>query len=521
MPERADNTESIKPASTRSLSRLLVYGGATLGVVVAVERALTFLSSMLAARIGGPQTFGAYAIVLATAGTIATYAGAGIGTTANRFSGQYPRESEGYRGFLRALIIISVSSAILGAVLMLAGAGPLARWMLRNEGLTAFLRIAALSSAAFVLLECCRGLFIGQQKFKALFLLSSVSGLGLLIVLPIAATFSPGAMVAGQGCVALLTVSICLVFSRKLGLTPLNKQGSEQSGPGLRPVFSFGVVQFGAVVGINIASWWIASLVARSDSSLAQMGLYAVANQFRGLASIAPGFFTQVGYSLLTNESGNAYGGPNRVMLVNTFITSSLTVLVGGFAMVVAPWILLLAWGRSYSAAEMVVVLLLATAIIHLSGTPAAHRLSIVALRATGIINAVWAVLIIIIGIALVPSMGAKGAAGAFLIAHASTNLMVLACLARSKELPLGYLPIVIVASAGALALAALGYLRIATPSADLIFTAAMLAVWILLMGALLYLGAKSGFVPRQLGRALMMRKPIDEGKTADDLARA
>src|SRR5437762_2430771 len=113
---------SASDVSTRSLRRLLFYGGATLGIAVGIERALGFLSAMLAARIGGPQRFGAYSVVLATAGTIAAYAGAGIGTTANRFAGQYPRESLGDRGFLRALTIISVSSAIVAGALMDAGA---------------------------------------------------------------------------------------------------------------------------------------------------------------------------------------------------------------------------------------------------------------------------------------------------------------------------------------------------------------------------------------------------------------
>src|SRR5881396_885685 len=88
----------------RSLRHLLLYGGATLGVAVGVERVAGFVSASLAARIAGPQTFGAYSVALATAGTIAAYAGAGIGTTANRFAGQYPRDSPGYRSFLHALI---------------------------------------------------------------------------------------------------------------------------------------------------------------------------------------------------------------------------------------------------------------------------------------------------------------------------------------------------------------------------------------------------------------------------------
>src|SRR2546430_8114883 len=103
---------------------------------------------------------------------------------------------------------------------MFAGAGPLARWMLHNEGLASFLRLAALSSAVIVLLECCRGLLIGQQKYYSLLAISLISGAGLIVVLPLAARISPGAMVAGQGCVALLAVLCCVAFSRWLGIAP-------------------------------------------------------------------------------------------------------------------------------------------------------------------------------------------------------------------------------------------------------------------------------------------------------------
>ncbi len=495
--ERAERSESL------SLHSLLLRGSTTLGVAVALERSFSFLASLLAARIGGPQTFGAYAVVLATAGTIAAYAGAGIGTTANRFSGQYTREKPGYRGFLRALILITLLSATVGAVLMFAAAGPLARWMLRNDSLTKVLKIAALSSAMLVVLECCRGLLIGQHNFRALFVLSLLSGLGLLLVLPLAARISPAAMILGQGSVAFVTVLACVVFSRKLGLTPLPSEYRDESGPGLRPVFVFGLVQFSSVAGINIASWWIASLIARSDVLLIQMGLYAVGNQFRGLVSMVPGLFAQVGYSLLADESGEAYGGANRVMVTNAFATTSLTMMIGGFAIIFAPQLLFFAYGKSYVTGETVVVTLLATAIIHMSGMPAAHRLSVVALRSAGIINAFWAIIILLLGILLVPTHGANGAALAFIVAHAVANIMVLLCLASSNEMPHAYFPLFVAALFGGLALAGLGYLRGSNSSLAFIITVAMLTLWSSLMVTLVYIGRKLGYMPLWITKVL------------------
>jgi O-antigen/teichoic acid export membrane protein len=453
---------------------------------------------MLAARVGGPRTFGAYSVVLATAGTIAVYAGAGIGTTANRFSGQYPHDSAGYPRFVRALIIVSVSSAGVASALMLLGAAPLARFLLRNDSLTTFLRLAALSSGALVLLECCRGLLIGQRKFFSLLVVSLISGTGLIVVLPLAARISAGAMVAGQGCVALLAVLGCVVFSRWLGIAPA-KAPVDKSGPGLRPVFMFGLMQFSAVAGVSIASWWIASLVARADPSLTEMGFYAVANQFRGLAAIGPGLLVQVGYSLLTEESGETYGGPHKVMVANTFLATSLAALVAGGGIIFLPWVLLAAYGQPYMQAEIPVLLLLATAMIHMNGMPAAQRLSIISIRAFGMINVVWAALIVILGIVLVPKAGAIGAAIAFLVAHVASHAMVIVCLLRLHELSVDYVWICLVTVVGTGGLAWVGYLRAGAPSHSPALTVLLFSLWALLLVLLGCMGVKTGSLPRSL----------------------
>ena len=477
--------------SVHSLRRLLLFGSATLGVAVGIERLFGFLSSVLAARIAGPQTFGAYSMALATAGTIAAYAGVGIGATATRFSGQYRPETPGYRKFLIALAMLSVGSAIVAASLMLVGAGPLARWILRNEALVSFLRIAAVSSAAIILLECCRGLLLGQQKFYAILTLSAVSGLCLVFFLPLAARVSAGLMIVAQASAALLAVLICLALAKRFGLRPVSKFDAE-AGPEIRPVFVFGLVQFGAFAGISIASWWIASLVARSDSTLTQMGMYAIANQFRGFAALAPGLCAQVGYSLLTNESASKYGGAGRVLLMNSFLAGSLATMAAGFGIIFAPWLLVLIYGKPFAGAETAIVVLLATGIVHMSGGPAAQRLSVVGLRLVGIINAIWAVVIVALGVWLVPKAGATGAALAFLISHLLSQVMVNAALARMGELPNGYWQLFVVTTIGSVLMAGLGYWR-AYAADQIPLTLAVAAVGISMLLSLSYVGRRTG----------------------------
>src|SRR5205085_7123734 len=115
-----------------------------------------------------------------------------------------------------------------------------ARVLLRNEGLVSVLRIAAFLTGALVLLECCRGLLIGQQKFLGLLLLSIISGTGLLLILPNAAHLGAGAMVGGQASVALIAVVACALFSRRLGMMPQMNREGENKGPGVSGILMFG-----------------------------------------------------------------------------------------------------------------------------------------------------------------------------------------------------------------------------------------------------------------------------------------
>jgi O-antigen/teichoic acid export membrane protein len=396
------------------------------------------------------------------------------------------------------------------------GAEPLARLVLRNESLTTLLRLAALSAGAMILLECFRGLFIGQQKFSASLVLSIILGLGLLLTLPLAANLSAKAMVGTQAGIALLAVLVCLLLVRLFGISPLPSTSKDASGPNVSSVFMFGLIQLSTVFGINVASWWIASLVVRGDASLVQMGVYAIANQFRGIASLGPGLLTQTSYPLLTDESGREYGGANRVMLINTFLTTCFTLAVAGTLISALPWVLRHLYGKSFAAGELPAALLLATTIIHMSGVPASSRLSIVALRFVGIINGAWALIMILFGFLLVPRAGATGAAATWLLAHISSQMMVLLALKRTGNLPRGMMLVSMTATVEALMLAGLAYRRSVDSLHGLSLTLMILMTLFLLLCFLAYRGFKEGWLPRRINKNTLFSLLRPQGRSSN-----
>src|SRR4029077_10896320 len=136
-----------------------------------------------------------------------------IGTTANRFSGMYVYGSPEYTQLQRTLVMVSAQSALIAAALLWFAAGPIASRLIGNPSLTPLLHLAALSSAAIILLECMRGFLIGQRRYAALLALSIAAGGGMLLILPLATFAGPTAMVAGQATAALGAVFLCVVFA--------------------------------------------------------------------------------------------------------------------------------------------------------------------------------------------------------------------------------------------------------------------------------------------------------------------
>src|SRR6476620_5926049 len=85
------------------LRRLFIGGAVSLGYAVGLQRAFGFLTTALAARIGGISVLGKYSVALSTAGLVSGFVGTGVGTIALRYIAQFPRHTKAYKKILRLL----------------------------------------------------------------------------------------------------------------------------------------------------------------------------------------------------------------------------------------------------------------------------------------------------------------------------------------------------------------------------------------------------------------------------------
>jgi O-antigen/teichoic acid export membrane protein len=492
----------VTAAMPAHVARDLVSGTSALGLGLIIERGCGFLANLLAARFGGASTFGAYSLAITTANNISTYAAGGIGSTAIRFSGKYPRESNGYFTLARVLMIISAASACLAAAGLWLGAVPLAR-LLNQPGLTTLLRWAALSAAGMILVECCRGFLVGQRKLAAILLLSVSVGGGLLAFLPFASHYGPAQMICGQGATTLGAVLLCLLLYRKLGLAPLktsNQAGpTEPMGPMLRGVWSFGLMQLAGLIGMNVAGWWLTSLVARADTTMVQVGFFTIAHQLRNIVALAPSLLTESSLAVMAQGEDSVEKTPDQVTAVCTFATTFASLLVAGAGMIIVPWGLTLLYGKAYAAASTATAFALATAVIHMGSGPATARLSIVSIRVSGLINTAWAVLVAVAAtVFLFHGGNAWKGALIYLGAQLLSAGLVFLSLTKWKCSPAGMNPVFALGAAAGIALAALAFARDQHPEFALSLTTAMLVLFAASLWALFVIGRRHGWIPRR-----------------------
>lgn len=443
LPDTPPDTSEGEGTLPANVTKHLITGTSAYGASVALERGAGFLANILAARLGGTQTFGAYALAINTATNISTYAAGQIGATAARFSGKYPQGSPGYPSLLRALAIVSLVSATIASLGLWFGAGPIAH-LLGKENFVTLLRCAWVSAAGVVLLECARGFFVGQRFVAALLSLSLTVGAGMVFLLPYAAhRHAPQTMIELQGGIALCAVALCGFFGRQFGWLRPQTGPALPLGGVLREVWSFGLVQLSGLMGTSLAGYWTTAMVARGDRTLVQVSFFTVASQLRNLASLPPSLLTEGSYAVMADPTHEASQTPQRVMALCTFAALSVSVLLGAMGILFVPWGLTLLYGRSYAAAGAAVALALATAVAHMGTAPAAARLSIVSIRATAVTNTVWAIFVAIASTVFMLHGGAAWRAMAiFFGAHVLTSFIVLFLLRRRDRLPAGLIPL-------------------------------------------------------------------------------
>jgi O-antigen/teichoic acid export membrane protein len=472
-------------------------------LAVAVQRLFAFVSTALAARVGGVAILGEYSLALSTAGMVGTFVGTGVGTVALRYVGQFPRTTQAYRKVLGLVALITVAAAAASGLLLLLGSKPLARLALNNAKLSVSLQFAAAALVILVVLEALNGTLVALHDFRSLLWLSVISGVIMVFIVPYSSQFGAKPMLICYA-VALGTGIAVALFKARTAIRPLAWDGSpEASAPRAREIILFGNTQQFNTIVIAVASWWVILLVTRQDSTLHQMGYYFVGSQLRQVAGQAPTLASQLVFPTLSRLT-SVPKQHDRVLSMATFLCAALSFVPAGVMLIGLPWILRL-YGLAFREALVTGLILIATAVIQLTYFPVANALMMLSLRAAALLNALWSCVLALLAYALVSDHGAVGAALAWLLSQVVSQVVLFTLMVRMGRLPTGTLTTWCLADLAVLSLTGLAFLRALKPNLTLGLTAVQVFAFVTFTLAFLKIAQARDYLPRGTRELLLI----------------
>ena len=223
-----------------------------------------------------------------------------------------------------------------------------------------------------------------------------------------------------------------LMLARPLHLLAESATSPVRFGHMLREVWGFGFIQLSGLLSANLAGWWITALVARGDSTLVQMGFFAIASQLRNLTGVVPALLTEGSYATIAAPDEAGMGTPQRVMALCTFASTAVAFFLASLGIILAPWALHAMYGPRFSAASVAASIGMSVAVLQMGNAPPSARVSVVSIRTVAAINTFWAVLTALGGTLLMLHWGgAAGAMAVFFGAHVISAILTFLVLAR------------------------------------------------------------------------------------------
>lgn len=446
----------------------LLQGASLIALASLLERGFLFLANVLTARISGAEHYGAYGLALQTAGLLASQASLGIGLVATRFASEYPVGHPLNRDFVQRIVHLSVFLALIAAVLMLVFAWPLADWFYNKPMFYRVLVVTIFTAPVFVMLDAVRGLLLGLSYYKGLVILSTVFGVTMLLLMPIAAFRGPRWMVMTHAvCTFTACITLLVVLKRRFQLHYWLTVSKEIP---LWPMLRFGMMQLGTGTAVNLVMIALMALLVRyatREELLAtsllplgfvlqqgtawminfglsyyplfgfrEVGYYNAASSIRNITASLPSLLNQTTLGLMTSLRGQEFGGVNRVVLVNTWMAAFYMIPVTALGLVLMPWLLPLFFGSEFVEGITPASYLIAVALVHMVSQPGVNRLTVLRPRAVMMTHLVWIATALAFAFYLVPKLGATGVALTLLIAHTAAALLIPITLKTQGGLP-------------------------------------------------------------------------------------
>ncbi|MCK5173874.1 MAG: oligosaccharide flippase family protein [Planctomycetes bacterium] len=422
-----------------SLRRRFAKGAFWSIAATVLAQGLTFVASVVVARLLDPTGFGELEMIRSTVGMFGVFAGLGIGLTATKYIAQF-RRSDPVRtgriiGLLYAIMLIS-SSVISVAIFAIApylAAGPI-----KAAHLTTELRIGCGLLFFNTLIGAQIGALAGFESFRMVALISLVRGVLTLPLMVIGVLlFGLSGAVSGLVCAVGVSCILAWFILRK-----------ETDNAGVRITYRHIGSEFGVLWGFSLPAFfssamvgpvrWSANALLVHQASYAELGIFMAATQFQRILEMAG---IKIGAALVPILASGDAKKSERFNRGNILISWMIGV-GAALPLICFPEMIGLLFGQKYAdinAQRTLVMVMCCTCIIMykqgLSRVLVANGLMWWAVLS----NMMWAA-VLLTSFWFLRRFGAIGLAGAFVIAYGLNTICFVPLYVFKKLAPKGTL---------------------------------------------------------------------------------
>jgi len=386
-------------------------------------RTLSAISSILIARILGPQQFGIFGMLQSTMRMFSVYAGFRLGATATKHVAEFRTSDPGKAARILKIVLTGALALGLAASLTMIVAAPwLAKGFLDRPELTLALCLCAgqmFFSVYGTIKECA---LAGFEDFRAIARVNILSGL-LTPLFCIPATWFWGVPGAVMG---LTIVAVVGLFGNGYYLNRnLRKAGFPEAVSIVEACKESNVLwQFtlpGFLIGmlLTVLTWVGRLFFIDMADGYAELGLFEAANQWRTFILFLPAVLARVFLPIVAESYGRAADSEVRSALSLQFQTICMITLPLAVATIGLSEPLAALYGREFIGLEQILPLLISSVFLFAINQPLKQLLN-----GTGHVwinlnlHIIWSGAYLFGCFILIPEFGAVGFAGAHLLAE-------------------------------------------------------------------------------------------------------
>jgi O-antigen/teichoic acid export membrane protein len=323
--------------------------------------AMTAITSIVIARLLGPDLYGFYSLALVIPSLLQLFVGFGVNASITRYSAYQLSlgNREDARRYTRNAIIFLLLVGVLFTLVDIVTAGVLSSFLLQRPDLGPYVQLVSLAILGTTLLQAVTAAAIGWNRF-------ALSSLTTILQSVAKLALSPALILIGFGVLGALVAQVAsYAVAGVLGgilLLALMSSGSSSGGSfisDVREMLKYGLPVYAGTLLTGLAAYYV-SIILAAIASNTTYGYYQTAYNFTQPINIISS--ATIGALFPTFAAIDGMGGDPKAVFrhVYKFIAFLMTPLVG-FLAVSAPVLVTVLYGSSYSgSAELLTLLSLA-----------------------------------------------------------------------------------------------------------------------------------------------------------------